>query len=81
MDALETSNLLAIIDELLVHADVRRYGPGGVNLTFIHKAYDAIQEGIKTGVRTQVTMSIAQDMEAHGWKAYLPPEYQLNPKA
>lgn len=73
--------MITEIDELLVHADVRRYGPGGVNLTFITKAYDAIEEGVETGVRPQVTMSIAQDMEAHGWKVGLPPEYQLTPKA
>jgi hypothetical protein len=65
--ALETENLLEIIDTLLVYADVRRYGPGGVNMHCIRRAYDAIQAGVQSGVRPLVTVAIAHDMRAHGW--------------
>ncbi len=72
--AASVSGLLSIIDNLLILADVQKHGPGGMNLREIREAYDALAAGVKDGSVKQVTVSLARDMQTHGWDIGFPLE-------
>lgn len=67
-----TTELLSIINELLVHLDVSKHGPGGTNLSCVRRAYDALAAEITSGERTEITASVARDMQTHGWNIGYP---------
>lgn len=64
---LSPKHLLDVIDDLMLLVDRRKLGPSGCNLDSIDNAYAALAAGVTSGVRTQITASLAREIQENGW--------------